>query len=268
MAVSALVPVLRPHRRRRALLRTGQRVARRLPGAIESPAAIRRRTAAEQRTRTLAVVAAVTGAGAVALEVARVWRRGSAPLPSEADRVLDAGAEAVGETVQVAVAGYRQGSDRENALLNLLLSFTGTWLMTRLSTTMIRRRGRFGPLRDVVVSDTHVHHFVPGIAMAFLAGGASIAARSEAADRWLAVPFGAGVALTLDESALLLKLDDVYWTEEGAVSVQVTLASFAMLSTLLVASRMLRRGEQVVLAESRAADDDDRPTTHLHVVTA
>ncbi|WP_320670196.1 hypothetical protein [Patulibacter defluvii] len=267
MAVSPLVPVLRPRggRRRRALLRAGRRVAR-LPGAIESPAAVRRRTAAERRTRTLAAAAAFTGAGAIALEVARVWRRGSAPLPSEADRVLDAGAEAVGETVQVAVAGYREGSERENALLNLLLSFTGTWLVTRLSTTMIRRRGRFGPLRDVVVSDTHVHHFVPGIAMAFLAGGASIVARSPGADRWLAVPFGAGVALTLDESALLLKLDDVYWTEEGAVSVQVTLASIAMLSTLLVASRVLRRGEQVVLETVAAATPAAEP--HLRVVSA
>ena len=61
------------------------------------------------------------------------------------------------------------------------------------------------------------------------------------------VPFGAGVALTLDESALLLKLDDVYWTEEGIVSVQISLAVVSMLSAVLLALRMLRRGERVVL---------------------
>ena len=33
-------------------------------------------------------------------------------------------------------------------------------------------------------------------------------------DKYLALPFGIGVALVLDESALLLELDDVYWTEE------------------------------------------------------
>lgn len=210
------------------------------------------RRAAERRTRALAATAALTGAAAVVLEVGRVWRRGSAPLPSEAEgAILDAGTEAVSETVQVAVAGYREGSDSENALLNLLLSFSATWVVTRLSTTAIRRRGRFGPFRDLVVSDTHVHHFVPGIVLAFASGGLGIVV-PRSGGRWLAIPFGAGVALTLDESALLLKLDDVYWTEEGAVSVQVTLASFAVLSTLLVGLRVLRRGERAVLEPTAA----------------
>src|SRR3712207_8437960 len=48
--------------------------------------------------------------------------------------------------------------------------------------------------------------------------------------RSLAIPFGAGVALTLDESALLLELEDVYWTEEGVVSVQITLATIGLLA--------------------------------------
>ena len=88
---------------------------------------------------------------------------------------------------------------------------------------------------------------MPGIVLAFLAGGASVVSRNESLDPWLAVPFGAGVALTLDESALLLKLDDVYWTEEGIVSVQITLAAVAMLSAVALALRTLRRGERVVL---------------------
>ncbi len=55
------------------------------------------------------------------------------------------------------------------------------------------------------------------------------------------------VALTLDESALLLELDDVYWSERGVVSVQITLATLALLSSLALVLRVLRRGEADVL---------------------
>jgi hypothetical protein len=201
----------------------------------------------DRRTRALAAAAFVTGGGVVAAEIARVWRRGDAPLPAEADDVVLAAEQAIEQTVEVAVAGYRGGSTRENALLNLLLAFTTTFAVVRASTTIIRRRGRLGPFRDLVVGRHHIHHFVPGIALAFVTGGVSIVARNPRLDRLLAVPFGVGVALTLDESALLLKLDDVYWTEEGLVSVQITLATSAMLSTLALVLRVLKRGEATVL---------------------
>ncbi|MCK9247433.1 MAG: hypothetical protein M0P31_00405 [Solirubrobacteraceae bacterium] len=211
---------------------------------------------ADRRTHALAAFAFATGVAAVTVEVMRVWRRGSAPVPSDDEyTVIGAGTQAVGETVQVAVAGFRSGTDRENTALALLLSFTTTWILTRLSTHTIRRRGTFGPVRNVVLGDTHVHHFVPGIVLAFTSGAAAIVVRSGGLDRWLAIPFGAGVALTLDESALLLKLDDVYWTEEGVVSVQVTLASIAILASLSLVGRTLRRGEEEVL------DADAAPLT-------
>ena len=47
----------------------------------------------------------------------------------------------------------------------------------------------------------------------------------------------------LDESALLLELDDVYWTEEGVLSVQIAFAAIAMLSALAYLIRMLRHSE-------------------------
>ena len=50
------------------------------------------------------------------------------------------------------------------------------------------------------------------------------------------------MALVLDESALLLELDDVYWTEEGVLSVQIAFAAIAMLSALAYLIRMLRQG--------------------------
>ena len=48
----------------------------------------------------------------------------------------------------------------------------------------------------------------------------------------------------LDETALLLELDDVYWTEEGVLSVQIMFAAIAMLSALAYTIRMLRQGEE------------------------
>jgi hypothetical protein len=62
-------------------------------------------------------------------------------------------------------------------------------------------------------------------------------------DRYLAIPFGVGVALVLDESALLLELEDVYWTEEGVVSVQIAFAAIAFLAAMAYLIRMLRQNE-------------------------
>src|SRR3954469_3639346 len=202
----------------------------------------RRPLRAGRPTTALAVIALGTATGVLANEVQRVWRRGSAPLPVPDGRVLEAAEEAARQTVEVAVAGYRGGSTRENAALNVLGAFTATFVVARVSTLAIRRRGTFGPFRPLKVQRRHIHHFVPGIVLAFLAGGASVISRDENLDTLLAFPFGAGVALTLDESALLLRLDDVYWSEEGIVSVQITLAAIALLSAGSLARQALRRG--------------------------
>jgi hypothetical protein len=186
-------------------------------------------------------------------EVARVWSRGSAPLPAEADEPLIAAAEAVAETAAVATRGYRDVPARENALFNLFTSFVVTFISVRAITTLLRDRQRVGPFRNLMVGRRHIHHFVPGIALTFVAGSAAIATRREGLESWLAIPFGAGMGLTLDESALLLELDDVYWSEEGILSVQIALATTAMLSAVALATRFLRRGEELVL-ESEPVD--------------
>ncbi len=213
----------------------------------------RRRVAADRRTLALAVVA-LTGTGAVAAgEVARVWRRGSAPLPTETADVMGAAEEAARQTVEVALTGFREASRSESALLNVLISFTVGLAAVRATTHLIHWRGSLGPMHDVRVGRRHIHHFVPGIVLAFLAGGAGIVVSNARADRWLAVPFGAGLALTLDESALLLELDDVYWTEGGVVSVQIAFGALGTLSALVLALRALRRGEDRVLEEPAGA---------------
>jgi hypothetical protein len=195
----------------------------------------------------IGAAALTTSVGVGALELARVWRRGSAPLPAETDHVLEAAEVAARESVEVAVEGFRATSARETALLNLLASFIVSFGVVRVSAYTIRSRGQFGPFRNVRLGRRHVHHFVPGIVLAFLAGGTSVVSRNEALDQWLALPFGAGVALTLDESALLLELEDVYWTEQGVLSVQITLSAIAFLGALTLSRRLLRRGEQRVL---------------------
>jgi hypothetical protein len=187
-------------------------------------------------------------------EVVRIWRRGTTPRPGESVGVLDAGIGLARETAAVAVAGYEGGTRTEHALMNLLGSYMLSAGTVRLSTHIIRSRGTWGPFRNIRVGESHVHHFVPGIVIAFLAGGASIVLRDERLGPLLAIPFGSGVALTLDESALLLRLDDVYWTEEGIVSVHIMLSLLGGLAGVALLLKLLRRGEEQVLQPLGSAE--------------
>jgi hypothetical protein len=203
--------------------------------------------AIERKTIALGVAAyAVTGAALLA-EFGRVWRRGSAPLPGETDRVLDAAGQAAGEAVAVAVSGYREMPRRENALFNLLASFAASFSLARGITYLLRSRRRFGPFRSLRIGERHIHHFVPGILLAFGCGATAILTDNEQIEPRLALGIGTGKGLTLDESALLLELDDVYWTREGTLSVQITLAAMALISAAVLGARLVRRGEEVVL---------------------
>jgi hypothetical protein len=208
----------------------------------------RRRALAPGRG-TLALGAAATGvvAAVVFMEVRRVWRRGSSPSLREADHPILAAEEAVAETARVAREGYRDVSTRENSMFNLLTSFASTFLVARSITYLLRTRRSVGPFRALRVGRRHVHHYVPGIVIAFVSGAAAILTRKEELEPVLAVSFGVGMGLTLDESALLLDLEDVYWSREGLLSVQITLTVIAMLGALALGLRFLRRGEELVL---------------------
>jgi hypothetical protein len=199
-------------------------------------------------TFVLGGVATGLAAAVIGGELARVWRRGSAPLPAETEEPLLAAAEAVAETAAVATRGYRDVSVAENALFNLFTSFVVSFISVRSITTLLRDRRSVGPFRNLILGRRHIHHFVPGILLSFVSGSVAIASRRDGLDPLLAIPFGIGMGLTLDESALLLELDDVYWSEEGIVSVQIALAATAMLSAAALATRFLLRGEELVLA--------------------
>jgi hypothetical protein len=201
----------------------------------------------QRRTAAIAAAAGVASGAVFAFELGRVWHRGSAPLPADTDNVLAAAEEAVAETVEVAVAGYRDASPEETALFNLFASFVISSLAARGIAYILRDRRHFGPFRNLRVGRRHIHHFVPGIALAFISGAAAILTRDEQLEPKLALLFGTGMGLTMDESALLLELDDVYWSEEGMVGMQITLGLIALLGALAVGLRFLRRGEEEVL---------------------
>jgi hypothetical protein len=124
---------------------------------------------------------------------------------------------------------YRGGRE---PLFFLLLSFLATFAVVRGYTRIARVRGwGSGSIRDV-----HLHHLVPGI-LASLAAGTAIIAFRPGDDSMLLLSslFGVGAALTLDEFALILHLDDVYWTREGRSSIEATLmgAAFGLLCLLV-----------------------------------
>jgi hypothetical protein len=217
---------------------------------------VRRRRSLAPGRGTLALGAAASAAvGTVVIaELRRVWRRGSAPALRETSHPLLAAEEAVAETARVAREGYRVVSTRENSMFNLLTSFASTFLVARSITYALRTRGSVGPFRNVRVGRRHIHHYVPGIVIAFAAGTAAILTRSERLEPILAVPFGVGMGLTLDESALLLDLEDVYWSREGLLSVQITLTVIAVFGALALGLRFLRRGEELVLVPGGGVD--------------
>ena len=216
----------------------------RLPGRRQA-----RRRRADRRTLALAGVAAVTTVAAAVAEYGRVWRRGEAPLPQETDDVLLAAGEAAVETAMVARVGYQEVTTHERALFNLFSSFLIAFVASRGIAHGLRGRRKLGPFRNVRVGDRHIHHFIPGIVLAFAAGSAAFLVRDERIQSRLALGFGAGMGMTLDESALLLDLEDVYWTERGLLSVQIGLIFTAFMGALAVTLRLLRRGEEIVLPD-------------------
>lgn len=101
-------------------------------------------------------------------------------------------------------------------LLAFLISFAGCRLYTRLARTRGWGSGNVGGV--------HIHHMVVGIVLLLAAGFLDFAV--DPGHPWidlLAIVFGVGAGLTLDEFALWLHLKDVYWAEEGRASVDAVI---------------------------------------------
>ncbi|MGW8061038.1 hypothetical protein ACVV2G_01875 [Streptomyces ziwulingensis] len=117
-------------------------------------------------------------------------------------------------------------------LLLALGAFVLTFVITRVVTRLIRA-GR-GPFGNVETGGVHIHHVVPGIVLTVVGGfGAVAGGRHGFGSAAAAVVFGVGAGLVLDEFALILHLDDVYWTEAGRKSVEVVVVTAALVGLML-----------------------------------
>jgi hypothetical protein len=109
-----------------------------------------------------------------------------------------------------------------------------TFLAVRINTRLIRAKVRWWFHDIESEGGVHVHHMVIGVVLMVIAGLGLIALLPQGL--WLqlvALLFGTGVALTLDEFALILRLQDVYWTTEGRLSVDAVIVAVCA-GTLLV----------------------------------
>lgn len=210
----------------------------------------RRRRRIDRLTLALAVTGVGTSAAVVAGEFQRRFRRRvderhpRTHLPHGPVEALQLAGRASQDTLLVAYEGYAASTRREAALLNLFSGFVGAFAWARISTAGIR--SGWWPFGNVNVSGRHIHHFVPGIAIAFVSGGLAIVSENRQFETLMAVPFGAGIGLTMDEAALLVDLQDVYWLPRGRFSIQVSFATASVLGATILGMRLLRRGEERV----------------------
>jgi hypothetical protein len=136
---------------------------------------------------------------------------------------------------------YREelGPGQRSALLSWL-AFTATFAGLRALTYSIRV-GK-GPFRNISVGGEHLHHYMWGIGL--LSGVGAVAVRGEERHRRhpaVAVSYGTGLALIVDEFALLLDLRDVYWAKQGRISIDVGVGGIALTGSYFAGLPVLRR---------------------------
>jgi hypothetical protein len=131
------------------------------------------------------------------------------------------------------------GPGQRSALLSWL-AFTAAFAGLRALTYSIRA-GR-GPFRNISVGGEHLHHYMWGIGL--LSGVGAVAVRGEERHRRhpaVAVSYGTGLALIVDEFALLLDLRDVYWARQGRISIDIGVGGVAVAGSYFAALPVLRR---------------------------
>jgi hypothetical protein len=138
-----------------------------------------------------------------------------------------------------------------SAALWALIGFVVTFAITRRITLRIRARSlepappdaaedEGGVIKDVHIGGVHVHHQVWGILLVLATG--LLEFRYSPSPPWqevLAALFGAGAALALDEFALWLHLEDVYWSEEGRKSIDAVMIAVVVGLGLLIGTAPL-----------------------------
>ncbi|HEV7942032.1 MAG TPA: hypothetical protein VGP17_04450 [Solirubrobacteraceae bacterium] len=115
-------------------------------------------------------------------------------------------------------------------------SFFSTFATVRAITHSIRAQR--GPFRNITPGGKHIHHMTIGIAGLLTVGYLWMLELGINEERWssraTAAVFGSGAALTLDEFALWLNLEDVYWTKEGRESIDAVVLFGSLLSLSVI----------------------------------
>lgn len=138
------------------------------------------------------------------------------------------------------VSRDRELDVRRQSSFNAWLAFVVTFVLLRLLTYGIR----YGilPFHNVVTgSGLHIHHFVWGIFILLIVGFAGYMIDDIRWHPWLALAFGIGAALVIDEFALWLNLKDVYWARQGRWSVDLAVVVGGLLGVLYAAERRVDR---------------------------
>ncbi|MBP6994983.1 MAG: hypothetical protein KBB39_02460 [Phycicoccus sp.] len=143
------------------------------------------------------------------------------------------------------------------AVLWLLVAFVLTTIATRAVTRHIRAKegepaaaqtepGGAGLIKNVHIGGVHVHHQVWGILLCLLTGLLLVTYHPQPG--WglnaLAVAFGVGAALALDEFAMWLHLEDVYWSAEGRKSITALMTAGAIALVLVLGADPLDLGSE------------------------
>lgn len=114
------------------------------------------------------------------------------------------------------------------------VAFLGSFGFIRGSAHMIRAQVSWWP-GNVSVGGTHIHHLVWGILLLLIFGYIGVAIQPPSP--WheiVTVLFGVGTGFTLDEFALWLNLEDVYWSQKGRRSIDAVIVAAAVSGMVLV----------------------------------
>lgn len=124
----------------------------------------------------------------------------------------------------------------EQGLFLVLVGFILSFAFIRMSTRLMRSpKVPWWPGSVVSDSGVHLHHLVFGIVTMMIAGALGFLSFGRSPHTEIcAFFFGVGAGLTIDEYALWVHLDDVYWAEEGRSSIDATVIAAAGMLLVLV----------------------------------